>query len=78
MTFGDNVVRDPFAESFVKNEILSFKFTADVLPLDLMHVANYPAPQLVDILEAVMFKVGAGFLAANSPCAVKKNFFVFM
>lgn len=42
-----------------------------------MSVLNDTAVELIDVFEALVLEVGAGFFAADSTGAIKENFLVF-
>src|ERR1041385_520084 len=77
MTYADHIIRNPFAQAFVKDKILSNEFIFEALFFYLSGILDNTTIQLEYIFKADVLHPRTRLLAANTPRAVHHYIFVF-
>lgn len=77
VTLREDIIGNPFSDALIEDKVFSNKTREKPLLLHLVGVLNDPSVQLVDVVEAIVLEVSAGFLAANAPGAIEQDLLVF-
>ena len=75
---GDDLRRYAFAQSLVKNKILSNKGVLQSLGRDLSGVVDDASVQLIDILKTMMFQIRRSLFASDPSSAVQQDLLFFL
>ena len=78
MAMCDNIFRDPFAHTLIKDKVFTDKTYRKPLFTRLAGILNNTALNVPDFAKSIVFHPGAGFLTADPTRAVHHDFFIFM